>query len=88
MAGVTPTKASVASDKVTIKVTAQKDVWMRVTADGVKKYEATLAQGLSNEWVGTGTIRIRTGRGAVVKLTITGNEKGLMGNAQKPIVEK
>jgi cytoskeletal protein RodZ len=80
---------SPAAGKVTVRVVAVKDVWMRVTVDGEKAYENTLAQGLSKQWTGDSTVRIRTGRADVVKLTVNGEDKGLMlGNSTALILEK
>ena len=78
VAGTSPTSLPGAAGKVTIKVEALKDVWMRVTVDGVKQYENTLAKGLTREWTGNSAIRIRTGRADVVKLTVNGEDRGSM----------
>jgi cytoskeletal protein RodZ len=88
--GADPTALpSPVAGKVTVKVEAVKDVWMRVTVDGEKVYENTLAQGLSKQWTGDSTVRIRTGRADVVKLTVNGEDKGLMlGKSTALILEK
>lgn len=78
VARVSPTSRPSTAGKVTVKVEALKDVWLRVTVDGVKEYENTLAGGLTREWVGDSIIRIRTGRADVVQLTINGEDRGLM----------
>lgn len=84
-----PTTAPALSGKATVKVAAVRDVWMRVTVDGVKAYEGTLAQGTTKQWTGDSTVRIRTGRADVVKLTVNGEDRGLMlGDGKELILEK
>jgi len=84
--GANPT--AVAEDKVTVKVAAQQDVWMRVTVDGEKAYEGTIAKGATRTWTGADTVRIRTGLASVVKLIVNGEDKCLMGDKEHNIVEK
>lgn len=88
--GANPTALpSPVAGKITVKVQAVKDVWMRVTVDGKLQYESTLAQGLSKQWAGNTIVRIRTGRADVVKLTVNGEDRGLMlGDSSSLILEK
>jgi len=88
-AGASPTSEAAIPGKATVKVTAVRDVWMRVTVDGAKTYEGTLAQGTTRQWTGDSTVRIRTGRADVVKLTVNGEDRGLMlGDGKALILEK
>ena len=73
--------------KVTLKVEATQDAWLRVTVDGEKEYENTLAKGKTMQWTGNKTVRIRSGRASVVKITVNGEDKGFLGDAQRNIVE-
>lgn len=86
--GASPTTEAAPNDKVIVKVAAQQDVWMRVTVDGEKEYEGTIAKGATRTWTGTQTVRIRTGLASVVKLTVNSKDIGLMGDKDHNIVEK
>lgn len=65
-----------------------KDAWLRVLVDGVQRYSGTLPAGTNRQWTGKNTIRIRTGRGDVVRVHINGSDRGFMGTPDNLITEK
>jgi cytoskeletal protein RodZ len=80
---IQPSNGVVADVQITTK-----DAWLRVVVDGVQRYSGTLPAGTNRKWTGKNTIRIRTGRGDVVRVNINGADRGFMGTPQRLIIEK
>lgn len=72
---------------VDLQVTT-RDAWLRVLVDGVQRYSGTLPAGTTRQWTGKNTIRIRTGRGDVVRVSVNGSDRGYLGTPDNLITEK
>lgn len=83
-----PASTIQSSDSIVISVSTTRDAWMQVLVDGVQKYNGTMAKGLSKQWTGKSTIRIRTGRADSVRVHANGTDLGFMGTPDNLIVEK
>ena len=84
-----PTAPIQASDSIVADVQiTTRDAWLRVLVDGVQRYSGTLPAGTNRQWTGKNTIRIRTGRGDVVRVNINGADRGFMGTPDNLIIEK
>lgn len=83
-----PTTAIQAGNSIVVSVSTTRDAWMQVLVDGVQKYNGTMAKGLSKQWTGKNTIRIRTGRADSVRVQVNGTDLGFMGTLNNLIVEK
>jgi cytoskeleton protein RodZ len=69
-----PPPAEVAGESFTITVTADEGVasWIRVTVDGLKAFEGTLAGGATKEWVVSDSATVRVGKPATVTVARDG----------------
>lgn len=86
---VEPTAPLQASNSVVADVqVTTRDAWLRVLVDGVQRYSGTLPAGTNRQWTGKNSIRIRTGRGDVVRVNINGADRGFMGTPDNLITEK
>ena len=84
-----PTAPIQASSDVAVDVeVTTRDAWLRVLVDGVQRYSGTLPAGTKRQWVGKNTVRIRTGRGDVVRVLVNGSDRGFMGTPDNLITEK
>lgn len=83
-----PVNTIQAGSSIVVSVSTTRDAWMQVLVDGVQKYNGTMAKGLSKQWTGKSTIRIRTGRADSVHVRANGTDLGFMGTPNNLIVEK
>lgn len=75
---------------VTVQVTiGSQNAWIQVmNSDGKVQFRGTLAAGAVQSWTAQEKIRIRTGRGDLVAVTVNGMDKGLMSDAAQMVVTK
>ncbi|PKQ38738.1 MAG: hypothetical protein CVT59_01230 [Actinobacteria bacterium HGW-Actinobacteria-1] len=68
------TSAALTGDAFTLKVTVAEGAasWLRVTIDGLKAYEGTLAGGQTKEWTVTQNAEVRIGKPSEVTVTRDG----------------
>lgn len=68
------TSAALTGDAFTLKVTVAEGAasWLRVTVDGLKAYEGTLAGGQTKEWTVTQNAEVRIGKPSEVTVTRDG----------------
>ncbi len=78
-----PTEPSV-SNKVTLQVTALRDVWVRVKCDGVRVYESIMPKGTTKTFTAREFINIRTGMAGAVQLVLDGVPQPPMGTLKMP----
>ena len=84
-----PTVAIPISGTVTVQVSnASAPVWYRVDVDGSLAFQGTLPAGSVRSWTGSRTVRVRSGRGDIVHVTVNGADRGLLGSPQQTIVTK
>jgi cytoskeletal protein RodZ len=77
-----PTAAPV--EGITLQIRTTSDAWVRVTVDGTMAYEGTLARGVTREWSGDETVKVRSGRSSSVIITVNGDEKGRLRDPDNP----
>lgn len=70
-------------DKVSLAVTANEDVWVRLKTDGQTAFEGTLLKGQTKTLVGTKSVSIRTGKAGAVKLNLNGKPQPALGTLQE-----
>ncbi len=64
---------------ITFAVSIEDDAWLRVTADGERVYEGTLAAGSEEAWTADNELRITAGNSGSVLYSFNGSEEQPMG---------
>lgn len=73
----------VVPEKLVLDVTATRDVWTNVKADGKTAFEGTLAQGQTKTFEARSEITIRTGMAGAVQLKLNGQPQPPLGSLQE-----
>jgi len=71
---------------LTIAIDAQGASWLRVTVDGLKAYEGTLAGGQTKQWEVTDTATVRVGKPSAVTIERDGQELEIPPAAETPVL--
>ena len=69
-----------------VNANATDQCWMQITVDG-KKTELTLSEGQTQDVQANESIQLRLGNAGVVKITLNGQDLGVMGS-QGQVVKK
>lgn len=64
---------------VTIELEVVQRSWVQVLVDDVKVYEGVLEEGANPSWTGEKRVAVRAGNAGGVKVTVNGQQQGLMG---------
>lgn len=71
---------------LTVEVDSQAASWLRVTVDGLKAYEGTLAGGQSKEWQVTDSASVRIGKPSSVTVKRDGQPLEIPPAAETPVL--
>jgi hypothetical protein len=79
-----PAPPPAAPEKITLDVTALRNVWVRVKCDGKKTYEQIMPKGASQQFEAKEAINIRAGMAGAVQLKLNGVPQQPLGTLRAP----
>jgi hypothetical protein len=81
-----PTPRVVQSSGVSLTLTADEHVWVRITQDGFTAYEGLLKPGEAQSWHGDQQVIVETGNGAALNAAVNGQSVGVLGPRNRVLI--
>jgi cytoskeletal protein RodZ len=79
-----PVQQPTVPDRISLQVSALRDVWVRVKCDGVRVYESIMPKGSSKTFSARQFINVRAGMAGAVQLTLNGVPQPPLGTLKVP----
>ncbi|HEY4688785.1 MAG TPA: RodZ domain-containing protein [Anaerolineae bacterium] len=80
------TPAIAATTGVSLTLTSNEHVWVRVSHDGLTAFEGILEPGQAQTWHGDQQIIVETGNGAALEVDVNGQPVGVLGPRNRVVV--